>query len=69
MLVPGAFDPMQAQTYSIGVPKSSPADKYAVLASVDTTATAINWSGQMNATCQSSECMSSILTAAYILMA
>jgi len=48
---------MQAQTYSVGMTKPSESDKYAVLASVDTAATAINWSSQMNASCQSSECL------------
>ena len=56
-LVSGGFDPMQAQTYSVSITEPSPADKYAVLASVDTAATAINWSGQTNTTCQSSECI------------
>jgi len=55
MVVPDGFDPVQMQTYSVGTAKQSPSDKYAVLASVDTTATAINWSGQMNTTSQSSE--------------
>jgi len=44
---------MQTQTYSVALTKPSPADKYAVLASVDMAATAINWNGQMNSTCQS----------------
>jgi len=56
-LISGGFDPMQAQTYSVGMTKPSESDKYAVLASVDTAATAINWSSQMNASCQSSECL------------
>jgi len=55
--VSDGFDPMQEQTYSVGMTKPSPSDKYAVLASIDTAATAINWNGQMNTTCQSSECI------------
>ena len=46
---------MQLQTFSVGVTRPSPSDKYAVLAGVDMAATAINWNGQMKPTCQSGE--------------
>jgi len=55
LLVSGVFDAVEVQTFTVGVTKPSPADKYAVLASVDMAATAINWSGQINTTCQSGE--------------
>jgi len=51
---------MQARTYSVGITMQSPSDKYAVLAGVDTAATAINWTSQMNTTCQSSEFISDV---------
>ena len=52
-LVSDGFDSMQARTYAVSVTKQSPSDKYAVLAGVDTTATAINWNGHMSSSCQS----------------
>ena len=50
------FDAVQVQTYPVGMTRPpSSSDKYAVLAAVDTAATAINWSGQMNISSQSGE--------------
>jgi len=49
-LVSGGFDAVQIQTFPVGMTRPSPADKYAVLAGVDTAATAINWNGQTSST-------------------
>jgi len=56
----GGFDSVQVRTYSVDVTKPS-SDKYAVLASIDTTATSINWNGQMNTTLQSGEAPDALL--------
>jgi len=54
-VVSAGFDSMQARLYSVGVTKALSSDKYAVLAGVDTAATAINWDGHTNTTWQSGE--------------
>jgi len=57
---------MQVQTFSVGVTKPTPSDRYAVLAGVDASATAINWNGQTNTTFQSGEWRLHVSTVAYV---